>query len=93
MQYLRRGPCFERLCRRPRLSEYDIEVKVNQSHNTSMKGKGERIYSSYSLMTLALDVGEWSASRRGRSLPRGKDPRFPLNRRLGGPQRRSGERG
>jgi hypothetical protein len=25
--------------------------------------------------------------------PRGKDPRYPLNRRLGGPQNRSGRRG
>jgi hypothetical protein len=37
--------------------------------------------------------GEWSASRPGRALPRGKDPRYPLYRRLGGPQSRSGHRG
>jgi hypothetical protein len=35
---------------------------------------GERMYSSYSLLTSALDGGEWSASRSSRSLPRGKDP-------------------
>jgi len=34
--------------------------------------------------------GEWSASRPGRALSRGKDPRYPLDRRLGGPQSRSG---
>jgi hypothetical protein len=37
-------------------------------------------------------MGEWSASRPGRALPRGKDPRYPLYRRLGGPQSRSGHR-
>ena len=33
--------------------------------------------------------GEWSAARPGRSLPPGKT-RYPLYRRLGGPQGRSG---
>jgi hypothetical protein len=54
---------------------------------------GERRYSSYSFSTSALDRGEWSASRPGRALPRGKDPQYPLDRRLGGPQSRSGHRG
>jgi hypothetical protein len=54
---------------------------------------GERRYSSHSLLTSALDGGEWSASRPGRALPRGKDPRYPLDRRLDGPQSRSGHRG
>jgi len=36
-------------------------------------------------MTLALEGGEGSASRLGRSLPRGKT-RYPLYRRLDGPQ-------
>jgi hypothetical protein len=31
--------------------------------------EGERRYSSYSFLTSALDGGEWSASRPGRSLP------------------------
>jgi hypothetical protein len=53
----------------------------------------ERRYSSYSFSTSALDVGEWSASRPGRALPRRKDPRYPLYGRLGGPQNRSGHRG
>jgi hypothetical protein len=35
----------------------------------------------------ALEGGEGSASRPGRSLPRGKS-RYPLYRRLGGPQGR-----
>ena len=40
-------------------------------------------------MTAALEGGEWSASRPGRTLPPGKT-RYPLHRRLGGPQGRSG---
>jgi hypothetical protein len=43
---------------------------------------GERRYSSYSFLTSALDGGEWSASRPGRALPHGKDPRYPLYTRL-----------
>jgi hypothetical protein len=39
-------------------------------------------YSS-NFFTSALDGGEWSASR-----PRGKSPRYPSDRRLGGLQRR-----
>ena len=41
-------------------------------------------------MTTALKGGEGSASRPGRSLPPGKT-RYPLYRRLGGPQGRSGQ--
>ena len=40
-------------------------------------------------MTAAPEDGEWSASRLGRTLPPGKT-RYPLYRRLGGPQGRSG---
>jgi hypothetical protein len=49
--------------------------------------------SSYSFMTSALDAGQWSASRPGRALPRGKDPLYPLDRRLGELQSRSGHGG
>jgi hypothetical protein len=41
-------------------------------------------------MTSALERGEGSASRPGRTLPLGKT-RYPLYRRLGGPQDRSGQ--
>ena len=41
-------------------------------------------------MTTALEGGEGSASLPGRSLPSGKT-RYPLYRRLGGPQGRSGQ--
>jgi len=48
---------------------------------------GTRI--AYSSMTAALERGEWSAARPGRILPARKT-RYPLHRRLGGPQGRSG---
>jgi len=40
-------------------------------------------------MTAALEGGEWSAARPGRTLPPGKT-RYPFYRILGGPQGRSG---
>ena len=40
-------------------------------------------------MTAALEGGEWSAARPGRTLRPGKT-RYPFYRRLGGPQSRSG---
>jgi hypothetical protein len=44
----------------------------------------------YSSKTSALEGGEWSATHPGHSLPPGKT-RYPLYRRLGGPQGRSGQ--
>jgi hypothetical protein len=41
-------------------------------------------------MTTALEGDEWSAARPGRTLPSGRT-RYPLYRRLGGPQGRSGQ--
>jgi len=41
-------------------------------------------------MTMALEGGEGSASHPGRSLPPGRT-QYPLYRRLGGPQGRSGQ--
>jgi hypothetical protein len=50
-------------------------VKLKLSNNTRMEAQGERMYSSYSLTTLALNGGEWSASRPGRaSAPRERTP-------------------
>ena len=40
-------------------------------------------------MTAALEGGEWSAARPGRTLPPVKT-RYPFYRRLGGPQGQSG---
>jgi hypothetical protein len=41
------------------------------------------MYSSYSFTTLALDGGEWSASRPGRTLPPGKGPSVPIVQEAG----------
>jgi hypothetical protein len=38
-------------------------------------------------LTLALVGGEWSASGPGRFSPRGKRPQYPMDRRLGMPQK------
>jgi hypothetical protein len=59
------------------------KVNVKQSHNTSMKAQGERMHSSYSFTTWALDGGEWSASRPGSSLPPGKGPTVPIVQEAG----------
>ena len=45
---------------------------------------------AFSFLTTALEGGEVSAAHPGRSLPPGKT-RYPLYRRLGGPQGRSGQ--
>ena len=43
----------------------------------------------YTSMTTALEGGEWSPERPGRTVPPGKT-RYPFYRRLDGPQGRSG---
>jgi hypothetical protein len=48
-----------------------------------MEAQGERMYSSYSFTTLALDGGEWSASRPGRALPPGKGSPVPIVQEAG----------
>jgi hypothetical protein len=59
----------------------DLQYK-SKSDPTTCHGStwGERRYSSYSFLTSAL-------------FPQGKDLQYPLHRRLGGPQSRSGHRG
>ena len=52
--------------------------------------RGSRGVAVPSVMTTALEGGEEPASRPGRSLPPGKT-RYPLYRRLDGPQGRSGQ--
>jgi hypothetical protein len=44
---------------------------------------GERRYSSYSFLISALDGGEWSASRPGRTLPPGKGHPVPIVQEAG----------
>jgi hypothetical protein len=53
------------------------------------RSEGEKRYSSTLSLTLALDGGGRSTPRPGRLTP-GKETRYPLYRRLGGPQGRSG---
>jgi hypothetical protein len=75
----------------------DCCITVNKSKScptTRHEGAwAERRYSSYSFSTSALDRGEWTASRPAALYRRGKDPRYPLYRRLGGLQSRYGHRG
>ena len=51
--------------------------------------RGSKRYSSTLSLTSALDGGGWLTPRPGRFTP-GKDTRYPLYRRMGGPQGRSG---
>jgi hypothetical protein len=57
-----------------------------------MEAQGERLYSSYSLTTPALDGGERSESRPGRALPPGKGSPVLIGQEAGWPQSRSGQR-
>jgi hypothetical protein len=63
------------------------------SPTTPMEAQGERRYSSYSFTTSALDGVSGQRQVLAALYPRGKDPRYPLGRRMGGPQSRSGHRG
>jgi hypothetical protein len=83
---------FRQACQQQNIYSYK-QSKAKQSHYTPWWHLGEMRYNSYSFLTSALDGGEWSASRPGRALPWGKDPRYPLDRRLDGPQSRSGHKG
>jgi hypothetical protein len=47
-------------------------------------------YGYMGFLISALVGGEWSASRLGHFTPQGKSPRWPLDRRLGALQSRSG---
>jgi hypothetical protein len=58
-------------------------IKLKQSHYTLRRRLGERMYSSYSFSTSALDGGEWSASRPGRALVPGKWPPLPIRQEAG----------
>ena len=75
---------------------YVVKVKCTPCTGTetlyrpySPQGGGVEVQ-PYPFMTTALEGGEGSALRPGRYLPPGKT-RYPLYRRLGGPQGRSGQ--
>jgi hypothetical protein len=53
---------------------------------------GERRYSSYSYLTLAIDGVSGQHHAPAALYPRGKRPWYPSDRRLGGPQSWSGHR-
>jgi hypothetical protein len=67
--------------------------KIKQSRYTPWWHLGERRHSSYSFTTSTLDGVSSQRHAPAALYPRGKDPRYPLYRRLGGPQSRSGHRG
>jgi hypothetical protein len=70
-----------------------VFVKLKLSHYTSRSVWGERRYSSYSFSTSALDGLSDQRHAPAALYPRGKDPRYPLYRRLGGPRSRFGHTG
>jgi hypothetical protein len=50
-------------------------------------------FSNLLILDFGTGWGEWSASRPGRALAPGRDPLYPLDRRLRGPQGQSGHTG
>ena len=64
------------------ISVLSVKVKVKITLEQAMQAQ--------SSLTLALDEGGWSTPRPDRFTP-GKETRYPLYRRLGGPQGRSGQ--
>jgi hypothetical protein len=63
--------------------------EVKQSRYSPWRRMRERRYSSYSFTTSALDGVSGQRHAPAALYPRGKDPRYPLDRKLGGPQSRS----
>ena len=69
---------------------YSRRGKGKDHPRTGHEGpEGEYSYSCTLSLTSALDGGGWSTPRPGRFTP-GKETRYPLYRRLGRPQGRSG---
>jgi hypothetical protein len=67
--------------------------KVKTSRYCHSGDKWEKKYSTYSFLTSALDGVSSQRHALVALYPRGKDPRFPFDRRLGGPQSWYGHRG
>jgi hypothetical protein len=70
-------------------------TKIKQSSPATRHGDAwvEWFYSFYSFLTSALDGVSGQHHAPAALYPRGKDPRYPLYRGLGGSQSRSGHRG
>jgi hypothetical protein len=70
-----------------------VKIKLSLCFNWTPRHKDilvEWRYSATHSLTSALDGGEWLTSRPGRFTPQENSPWYPLDRRLGGPQSRSG---
>jgi hypothetical protein len=75
---------------------YDFHLRskrVKLSHYKPCRSWQEIGYSSYSLLTSALDGVSGQRHAPSVLYPREKDPRYPLDRRVSGLQTRSGHRG
>jgi hypothetical protein len=75
------------------LSSSKVKKKRQSCPATSMQTTTGEDITSYLFLTSVVDGGEWSASRPSHALPPGKEPRYPLDRRLGDLQSWSGHRG
>jgi hypothetical protein len=51
------------------LTQFENMFFAKLSRYRHADGKGKRSFTSYSILTSALDGGQWSASRFGRALP------------------------
>jgi hypothetical protein len=73
--YAMQSEVLEAVLNKPRINKKG-QSKTKKSSPATRHGGAwrERRCSSYSFLTSALDGSEWSASRPGRALPRGKDP-------------------
>jgi hypothetical protein len=72
---------------------YKPKKKIKQSRYTPWRRLEGEKYSSYSFTTSALDGVSGQHHAPAAFYPRGKNPRYQLYRRLGGPHSRSGHRG
>jgi hypothetical protein len=68
----------------------EIKVKLSRYHHAD---KGERNYSSYSFLTLAIDWVSGQHYPPSALYQRERTTIYPLDRRLGGPQSWTGQRG
>jgi hypothetical protein len=76
------------------LAAYHVQLKQKICPATAMQAtRGEKGYSSYSFLISALDGVSGQHHAPAALYPRGKDPLYPQDRRLGGPQSWSGHRG
>jgi hypothetical protein len=80
-----------------RVSTYNLYHMTNTYKSVllltmqALRGRGDTDLTQ--LLTSTLDAGEWSVSLPQPRFTPGKDPWYPLDKRLGGPQSWSGHRG